>query len=177
MAKSAGLGRLGYIPFSAFCIRPRSIELISSWKAVKFGGIRDTWRVIKKEALEPDGWVWVLVSPPLPSITTLGKLQGLSSRIYTMRTVIISTWGQFHWQSTSAIAYGLCLKGPQAWGLVLYNCHLESLNNSNIFNYSVKSYRAMDHEWGRLGSLAHTQFCLLLPLPVLNLLLPSSWCP
>lgn len=118
---------------------------------------------------------WYL--PPLPSITTLGKLQGLSSRIYTMRTVIISTWGQFHWQSTSAIAYGLCLKGPQAWGLVLYNCHLESLNNSNIFNYSVKSYRAMDHEWGRLGSLAHTQFCLLLPLPVLNLLLPSSWCP
>lgn len=106
-----------------------------------------------------------------------GQITGPESRIYTMRTVIISTWGQFHWQSTSAIAYGLCLKGPQAWGLVLYNCHLESLNNSNIFNYSVKSYRAMDHEWGRLGSLAHTQFCLLLPLPVLNLLLPSSWCP
>lgn len=115
--------------------------------------------------------------PPLPSITTLGKLQGLSSHLYKMRTVIISTWGQFHWQSTSATAYGLCLKGPWAWGLVFYNGYLEILNNSNIFNYSVKSYRAMDHEWGRLRALAHTQFCLLLPLPVLNHLLPSSWCP
>lgn len=115
--------------------------------------------------------------PPLSSIMTLGKLQGLSSHIYKMRTVIISTWGQFHWQLTRATAYGLCLKGPQAWGLVLYNCYLEILNNSNIFNYSVQSYKAMDHERGRLGSLSHTQFCLLLPLPVLSHLLLSSWCP
>lgn len=90
-----------------------------------------------------------------------------------MRTVLTSAQDQLHGQSARAISCGLCFKRLQAWGLMLYSCHLEILNNSNIFNFSVKSDRIMGHEWGRLGSLAHIQFCLLLPLPILNYLLLS----
>lgn len=80
-----------------------------------------------------------------------------------MRMVVISVQDQLHGQLASVIAYGTCLKGPQAWGLMRYNC---LLNNSNVFNYSGK--------WGRLGSLVHIHLCLLLPLPVLDYLLPPS---
>lgn len=52
--------------------------------------------------------------------------------------------GSASWAIDLCNCIWLCLKGPRACGLVLYNCHLEILNSSNIFNYSVKCNRTMD---------------------------------
>lgn len=70
-------------------------------------------KVVKNEAQEPDDCVRVLVSlPSLPSIMTLGKLQGLSSLICKTRSVVISAQSWLPGHSTSAIAYGRCSQGP-----------------------------------------------------------------